>query len=58
MNDKSLKKNKKLRNQDYVKPFLNRTSLLCLTWSFKEINILCPFINGRISNNKPTKAMT
>ena len=57
MKDKSLKKNGKLFDQDYVIPFLTRTRLLYLTWLFKAKNVLCSFITGCISNNKPIKAM-
>lgn len=50
MNDKSLKSNKKLHNQDYVIPFVNRTSLSNLTWSFnlgnfKPIHIASKFFD-------------
>ena len=34
MNDKSWKRNKKLRNQDCKMPFTSRTNLICITWSF------------------------
>ena len=34
MNGKSLKRNRKLRNEDYLILFLNKASLLCLIWSF------------------------
>ena len=68
MHDK-LFKNRKLHNNYYIMPFLNRKRLLCLIWSFnfmlfKTIHIAFKFFYahllftvGHISNNKPIKAM-
>ena len=36
MDDKSLKRNRKLCNQENLVPFLNKTSSLYLTWSFNS----------------------
>lgn len=49
MDDKSLKRNRKLRNQENLVPFMNKTSSLYLTWSFnsglcKEMHIPSKFI--------------
>ena len=55
MNDKSLKRNRKLHHQDYLIPFVSKTSLFCLTWTFnldiifKTIRIAARVFRFRLS---------